>query len=100
MANTGLTEYMLVGIGRGIRRAKSLLSIHLCDNPGSSARVKDYLAQRIRCMPLKDKVRFPVGEIVNEMTNSVTRDVLLRQLGAGDEADGEKPVARETIKIK
>lgn len=51
-------------------------------------------------MPLKDKVRFPVGEIVNEMTNSVTRDVLLRQLGAGDEADGEKPVARETIKIK
>ena len=51
-------------------------------------------------MPPYEVHKFPVGEYISEMTNEDTKDILLRQLGAGQEAEGEKPVARETIKIK
>lgn len=52
LTGTGLSEFMMLKIGDGIARAKSLLSIHLCSNPGSTPRVKDYLANRVRCMPI------------------------------------------------
>lgn len=40
---TGLTEYMLLKIARSITRAKSLVSLHLCNNPGVTTRLKDHL---------------------------------------------------------
>ena len=43
LQKTGLTEYMLLKIGKALSRTKSLLSIHLCDNPGVTDRLKDYL---------------------------------------------------------
>lgn len=52
LTGTGLTEFMMLKIGDAIARAKSLLSIHLCSNPGSTPRVKDFLANRIKCMPI------------------------------------------------
>lgn len=67
LTNTGLTEYMILQIGRSLRRAKSLLSIHLCQNPGSTPRAKEYLLQRIRCMPLQERVKFPATDIIHEI---------------------------------
>jgi len=44
--------------------------------------------------------QFPVSEMIDQMTNEVNHDILMRQLADGKEAEGEKAVARETIKIK
>ena len=81
-------------------RAKSLVSLHLCSNPGSTVRVKDYLQRRVRCMQDKPIIKFPADEILSLMKNHVTKNILQRQLTLGAEGEGEKPVARETIKIK
>ena len=83
-----------------MRRTKSLLSIHLCMNPGSTARVKEYLLKRIRCMPIQQTIKFPVGDIINSMSKISARTIMQRQLITGMEQSGEKPIARETIKIK
>ena len=100
LTSTGLTEYMILQIGTSMTRAKSLLSIHFCSNIGSTQRVKDYLWQRIRCMPEQDIIKFPVGEMINELTNVSYKKLLLRQLTSNYEEESEKPIARETIKCK
>ena len=38
--------------------------------------------------------------MVDELTKNVNREILIRQLTDGQEQEGEKAVARETIKIK
>ena len=43
LEGTGLSEYMLLQIANAISRAKSLVSIHLCSNPGTSQRLKDFI---------------------------------------------------------
>ena len=100
LSNTGLTEYMIVAIGRNMRRAKSLLSIHLCQNKGATPRVKEYLQSRIRCVPTTEKIKFSPSEIIDGMQMINTEMVLKKQLSTGKEEDGEKPIARETIKVK
>ena len=54
LTQTGLNEKILWSFGTGLRRAKSLLSIHLTGNPGVSEGLKDYLFQRVRC---KERVK-------------------------------------------
>ena len=38
--------------------------------------------------------------MIAELGGVQAKDILLRQLNTGHEANGEKPIARETIKIK
>jgi hypothetical protein len=54
LEQTGLTELVLRDLGHQIRRAGSVLSIHLSGNPGLSKEVKDFLVQRIRIKPYED----------------------------------------------
>jgi len=91
---------MMVKIANALARAKSLTSIHLCSNPGTTVRVKEYMQRRVRCMPQRNRVKFPISEILNRLQNTVTKDILKRQLTCLRGVKGEKPVARETIKIK
>jgi len=56
LSSTGLTENMLWQLGTALRRAKSLLAIHLSDNPGVTKVAKEYLFSRIRCKPLEQAV--------------------------------------------
>lgn len=51
-------------------------------------------------MPVSNPVQFAVGEMIDGLTNEVNHDILIRQLNEGQEIEGEKAVARETIKIK
>ena len=51
LSQTGLTEYMIIKLGKAMRRAKALCSIHLDGNRGVTKRVKDHLHGLIRCMP-------------------------------------------------
>ena len=62
--NTGLTEYMILLIGRSLTRSKSLLSIHLCMNPGTTPRIIEYLHKRVRCMPMTDNLKFNVSDLI------------------------------------
>lgn len=54
----------------------------------------------MRCIPPEPQVKFPVSEHISEITNQATRKILKRQLTSFTEVEGEKPIARETIKIK
>ena len=67
LEGTGLSEYMMVQIARAVSRAKSLISIHLCSNPGTTERVKDYIEMKVRCMPRQEHITFPIGDILNEL---------------------------------
>ena len=78
LSGTGLTEYMMLHIGTAMRRAKSLLSIHLCNNPGATDRVRDFLFTRIRCMPERSNLKFPAGEMIAELTHNSAKNMLLR----------------------
>ena len=51
-------------------------------------------------MPEQDIIKFPVGEMINELTNENYKNLLIRQLTSNYEEETEKPVARETIKCK
>ena len=100
LQGTGLTEMMLVQVANAIARAKSLISIHLCSNPGTTLRVKEYVARRIRAMPHRDQVSFSFLEQLNAVQNHSTLHILQRQLTEAADEAGETPVARETIKVK
>jgi hypothetical protein len=41
-----------------------------------------------------------INNLLNELNDVTARDVLKRQLANAEEATGEKPIARETIKVK
>lgn len=55
---TGLTNLIVHEMGSHLRRAGSLLSIHLSGNPGLSRENCEYLANRIKCRPREDIERF------------------------------------------
>ena len=60
---------MMVKIANAVTRAKSLTSIHLCSNPGTTARVKEYIKKRVHAMPHRDTVTFPISETLNKLQN-------------------------------
>ena len=91
---------MIKRIGQAMRRTKSLCSIHLCQNPGATDRVRDYLRELIRCKPEEPYKQIKISEVLNRLNDITSKEVLKRQLARAEEAEGEKPVARETIKIK
>ena len=46
-----LHSEMIKELGPALRKAKSLLSLHLSGNPGATKDVKTYLRWRVRCVP-------------------------------------------------
>jgi hypothetical protein len=55
---TGLSNLIIRELGSCLRRAGSLLSIHLSGNPGLTEENCEYLANRIKCRPREDIERF------------------------------------------
>ena len=49
---------MIREVGTSLRRAASLLVLHLSGNPGLSNEMRLYLHQRIKCRPNEDMHRF------------------------------------------
>lgn len=46
---------MVTAMGTALRRAKSLIAVHLSGNPGCSQDTAEYLQQRVHCRPYKDR---------------------------------------------
>ena len=78
LQGTGLSEMMMVKVANAVARAKSLTSIHLCSNPGTTYRVKEHIHKRVRAMPHRQLVNFPFGETINAITGQKTLLVLKR----------------------
>ena len=43
LSSTGLTKYIIHGLGKTLRRSRSLLAIHLSENPGLTNENKAYI---------------------------------------------------------
>ena len=55
LTSCGLTEFILIGIGNAMRKARSLLAIHLSGNDlGVTDKSKQYIRDRVRCRPQED----------------------------------------------
>lgn len=51
LTKTGLSHLMLLEFGPALRRAKSIISLHLSGNPGIDEEVTQALHKRAHCMP-------------------------------------------------
>ena len=49
MRNTGLNEILIKNIGTALKKARSLLSVHLSGNPGVTEDNLEFLFNRIAC---------------------------------------------------
>lgn len=70
LTSTGLNDMVVREVGTSLRRATSLLAIHLSGNPGMTAYNLEFLPRRIRVRPNEDMERFKriqdaVGKFVN-----------------------------------
>ena len=45
----GLTTHILEDIGRALRKSRSLVGIHLSENPGLTPEIKQHLFDRVHC---------------------------------------------------
>lgn len=64
ITSTGLSSFIIKEIGTCLRRARSILSIHLSGNPGLNNENFDFLVNRLRCRPNEDITRFSKIEAV------------------------------------
>ena len=58
LTSTGLSALVIKELGTCLRRARSLLSIHLSGNAGLTKKNQDYLVQRLKTRPNEDLERF------------------------------------------
>lgn len=58
---------MIVDLANALRRAKSLLSLHLCGNRGVTERIKEYMRTRIHAMLDSQKLSFKVSEVLERI---------------------------------
>ena len=58
LSGTGLGKKIIHELGRCLRRAPSICSIHLSGNPGVSDKERRYLSERIHCRKNEDMDRF------------------------------------------
>ena len=47
----GLTKHILKEIAIALRKSRSLIGIHLSENPGLSAEIKEFIRERVHCKP-------------------------------------------------
>ena len=52
LCHTGLNKKILLDFGNALRKAKSLLCLHLSGNPGIDTDVKKQIHERAHCMPV------------------------------------------------
>lgn len=57
LQGVGLTEYCLKMIGKALRKSRSVIGIHLSENPGLNDITKSYIFDRVRCK--KSDFEFP-----------------------------------------
>jgi hypothetical protein len=91
---------MVRDIAVALRRAKSLLSIHLCGNPGVTERSKKYFRSRVHAKHEQHKKNFNITDVFEKATDQQGAKMLKMQLARGGEKDGEQPIARDSIKLK
>ena len=58
LTGTGLSAGVIYEIGTCLRRARSVLVVHVSGNPGLSRENMDYLPNRVRCRPREDIERY------------------------------------------
>lgn len=46
---------MIIALGTALRRAKSMVAVHLTGNPGVTQNATEYLSGRIHCRPPKER---------------------------------------------
>lgn len=63
LSSTGLCDDMLKCFGVALRRAKTLLSLHLSGNPGVTPQVKAYLKERAHCVD-KEEPLTELGKLI------------------------------------
>ena len=56
LAHTGLNEQMIWHFGNALKRAKSMVALHLSGNPGITDKLKDYLFKRVKCKQREEVV--------------------------------------------
>lgn len=78
LERTGLSERMILKVARAMKRAKSLVSIHFCSNPGATERCREAVASLIRCMPKQSSVTLRLSEIYESLTNQTSGQLLRR----------------------
>jgi len=49
LTGTGLTEYCVKMIGKALRKSRSLIGLHLSENPGLNVETRQYLFNRVKC---------------------------------------------------
>jgi hypothetical protein len=62
LSQTGLDELTLRTIGVSLRRARSLLSLHLSGNPGINESLKSFLFTRLHCADISSFFDHPSDE--------------------------------------
>jgi Ran GTPase-activating protein (RanGAP) involved in mRNA processing and transport len=69
ITSAGLGSFIVREIGTCLRRARSILCIHLSGNPGMNTENFEFLVRRIRCRPNEDIARFvKIENVISEMT--------------------------------
>jgi hypothetical protein len=58
LTSSGLTELIIYEITKSMRRAKSLLAIHLSGNPGLTYKNQDFIFERLKLRPVEEMDRF------------------------------------------
>jgi len=72
LSGTGLSSQVIYDMGTALRRARSILVIHLSGNPGLTPSNMEYLSKRIRCRPNEDIERFTrIQAVVKGVLRSV-----------------------------
>lgn len=49
LQGTGLTCYIIKEIARALRKSRSIIGIHLGENPGLTEEIKEYIFGRVHC---------------------------------------------------
>lgn len=67
----GLTNYILIEIGSALRKSKSLVGIHLSENPGLTTEMKEQLFARVHCKSsdFSDPHKIDLSEIEKQQRN-------------------------------
>ena len=99
LTGTGLSSGVIYEIGTCLRRARSVLVIHISGNPGLSRENMEYLPDRIKCRPREDIERYTritgvvkgvlratgaVGNIMDGIKVRVERDSVFHQVHKKD----------------
>lgn len=69
LSNTGLSEQVFIGLVPYLKRAKSILGLHLSHNPGVSAEVKAFLHKKMRLNTEENRLKLPINSAFDFVGN-------------------------------